>query len=103
MIHARAIDLKLIRDLKRLWAQALAIAVVLACGVMVLLMSVGMSGALDRSRDAYYEKNAFADVFVRATRVPRTMLPELRAIPGVAVFRCSGSERPHDAQQQQCG
>jgi len=84
MIHARAIDLKLLRDLRRLWAQVLAIAVVLSCGVMVLLMSVGMSGALDRSRDAYYDSNAFADLFVRATRVPLTLLPELRGIDGVS-------------------
>ena len=84
MIRPRVIDIKLLRDLRRLWAQALAIAVVLACGVTVLLMSVGMSGALDRSRAAYYDKNAFAEVFARATRVPQTLLPELRAIPGVA-------------------
>ena len=83
MIRARAIDLKLLRDLRRMWAQVLAIAVVLACGVSVLLMSVGMSGALDRSRAAYYEKNAFADIFVQAKRLPSTLLPELRDIRGV--------------------
>lgn len=83
MIRARAIDLKLLRDLRRLWSQALAISIVLACGITVLLMSVGMSDALDRSRAAYYAKNAFADVFVRATRVPQTLLPDLRAIAGV--------------------
>ncbi|MBP0484430.1 ABC transporter permease [Sagittula sp. M10.9X] len=85
MVRVPAIDLKLLRDLRRLWAQALAIAVVLACGVMVLLISVGMSGALDRSRTAYYERNAFADVFARATRAPRGLLPEIAAIPGVRV------------------
>ncbi len=83
MIRPRAIDLKLLRDLRRLWTQALAIAAVLACGITVLLMSVGMSDALDRSRAAYYDRNAFAEVFARATRVPRTLLPEIRAIPGV--------------------
>ncbi|MEM8823535.1 MAG: ABC transporter permease, partial [Pseudomonadota bacterium] len=83
MIRARAIDLKLIRDLRRLWAQALAIAAVLGCGVAVLLMSLGMSDALDRSREAYYERNAFADIFVRAKRAPRPLLAEIADIPGV--------------------
>ncbi|MBF9033282.1 FtsX-like permease family protein [Rhodobacterales bacterium HKCCE2091] len=82
-MHARTLDLKLLRDLRRLWAQALAIAVVLACGVAVLLISVGMSGALDRSRAAYYERNTFADLFARATRAPDTLTPELRLVPGV--------------------
>ncbi|TFL16393.1 FtsX-like permease family protein [Jannaschia formosa] len=79
----RALDLKLLRDLRRLWAQVLAIAAVLGCGVAVLLMSLGMSDALDRSRAAYYEREAFAQVFARATRAPLGLAGELRAIPGV--------------------
>ncbi|KIT14326.1 ABC transporter permease [Jannaschia aquimarina] len=83
MIQWRAIDLKLLRDLRRLWAQTLAIALVLGCGVAVLLMSLGMSDALDRSRTAYYERNAFADIFARATRAPRLLLEEVSDIPGI--------------------
>jgi putative ABC transport system permease protein len=49
-----AIDRKLIRDFRRLWAQALAIALVLACGVAILLTSLGMYRALDETRTAYY-------------------------------------------------
>ena len=41
---------KLLRDFARLWAQFLAIALVLAAGVAVLLMSFGMSRALDETR-----------------------------------------------------
>jgi putative ABC transport system permease protein len=36
-----ALDRKLFRDLGRMWAQALAIALVMACGVAVLVLSVG--------------------------------------------------------------
>ena len=46
-----ALDRKLLRDFGRLWAQFLAIALVLAAGVAVLLMSFGMSKALDETRD----------------------------------------------------
>ncbi len=79
----RALDLKLLRDLRRLWAQSLAIALVMGCGVAVLLMSMGMSGALSDSRAAYYERNRFAEVFAGATRVPQSRDVAIAAIPGV--------------------
>ena len=60
----QALDRKLIRDFRRLWAQALAIALVLACGVAILQTSFGMSQALEDTRAAYYERNRFADIFV---------------------------------------
>jgi putative ABC transport system permease protein len=79
----RAIDRKLLRDFRRLWAQALAIALVLAAGVSVMLMSLGMSRALDDTRAAFYERNRFADVFAQANRAPLSLMPEIRAIDGV--------------------
>ena len=78
-----ALDKKLLRDFRRLWLQALAIALVLACGVAILLTSIGISVALSETRSAYYERNRFADVFVHTTRAPETLLPELAAIEGV--------------------
>jgi len=79
----RALERKLLRDLLRLWPQALAIALVLACGVTVIQMSFGMSSALDDTRAAYYERSRFAHVFVQARRAPRSLFPEIGAIPGV--------------------
>ncbi len=79
----RAIDRKLLRDFRRLWAQALAIALVLAAGVSVMLMSLGMSRALDDTRAAFYERNRFADVFAQVNRAPLSLMPEIRAIDGV--------------------
>jgi len=74
---------KLGRDLRRLWPQALAIALVLACGVAILLMSLGMFRALESTRMAYYDRQNFADIFATATRAPRTLLPEIARISGV--------------------
>lgn len=79
-----ALDKKLLRDFRRLWVQALAIALVLACGVMILLTAFGMYGALNDSRQAYYERNRFADIFVQTRRAPASLLPEILAIDGVA-------------------
>ncbi len=78
-----ALDRKLLRDFARLWAQALAIAVVLACGVAALLTSFGMYQALGDSRDAYYERNRFADLWAPARRAPLSLLPTIAAIPGI--------------------
>lgn len=78
-----AIDRKLLRDFKRLWAQALAIAIVLACGVAILITSFGMYRALDETRDAYYERNRFADVFANARRAPMRLVQQIAEIPGV--------------------
>jgi putative ABC transport system permease protein len=79
----QAIDIKLLRDFRRLWVQALAIALVLACGVAVLLTSVGMYTALSDTRAAYYERNRFADVFVQTKRAPLSLLSEIEQIDGV--------------------
>ncbi|MEO0916378.1 MAG: ABC transporter permease, partial [Pseudomonadota bacterium] len=88
-----AIDRKLLRDFKRLWMQALAIALVLACGVAILLTSVGISVALSETRAAYYERNRFADVFVHATRAPDSLIAEIAEIEGVIALeaRITGS------------
>lgn len=87
-----ALDLKLLRDFRRLWAQALAIALVLACGVAILLTTFGMYGALEETRRAYYERNRFADVFAEAIRAPRVLMPAIQTIDGVRAAEARVSE-----------
>lgn len=79
----RALDKKLLRDFRRLWAQAIAIALVLACGVAILLTTYGMYGALEDTRAAYYQRNRFADVFASANRAPQSLVAAMRDIDGV--------------------
>ena len=62
----RALDIKLLRDLMRLWPQALAIALVMAAGVATLILGVGAHDSLATTRARYYEANRFADVFATA-------------------------------------
>ena len=83
MSMVQAIDKKLLRDFGRLWAQGLAIALVLAAGITVIIMSIGMSRALNESREAYYAQNRFAHVFAGARRAPDSLVRDIRAIPGV--------------------
>lgn len=78
------LDLKLHRDLKRLWAQALAIALVIAGGVSTIILAVGSHHSLDETRIAYYERYGFADVFAQVRRAPNAVIPQIEQIPGVA-------------------
>lgn len=79
-----ALDVKLMRDLARMWAQVAAIALVMAAGVMTLVLSVGAQRSLFETRAAYYERNAFADIFATATRAPQSLQERIAALPGVA-------------------
>lgn len=79
-----ALDKKLVRDFRRLWAQALAIALVAAAGVMTLLVGIGTYRALYDTRAAYYDRYAFADVFASAIRAPNSLTDRILAIPGVS-------------------
>lgn len=80
-----ALDRKLVRDFRRLWAQALAIALVLAAGVMTLVLGVGADRALSETRTVYYQRYGFADIFATATRAPESALQRVADIDGVAV------------------
>lgn len=80
----RALDRKLLRDLRRIWAQTLAIAAVLACGIMMLVGMTMTQRTLEGTRTAYYERHRFADIFAAASRAPETVLQEIAGIDGVA-------------------
>ena len=81
----RALDRKMLRDLRQIWAQTLAIAMVLGCGIMLMVAANGTQRSLEETRAAYYERYRFADVFAHATRAPRTLLGEIGAIDGIAL------------------
>ena len=80
----RALDIKLFRDLRRLWAQALAIALVVAGGAAALVAVVGSIRSLEETRAAYYERNQFADVFAQVKRAPKKLIDQIAEIPGAA-------------------
>ncbi|WP_448192766.1 ABC transporter permease [Azospirillum sp. sgz301742] len=80
----RALNRKLLRDLWRIRGQALAIALVIACGVATVVMSFGALRSLEETRTAYYERYRFAEIFAGLTRAPEGLAGRIRAIPGVA-------------------
>ncbi len=78
------LDRKLLRDLERMWMQVLAIALVMACGVATILISVGALNSLEETRDAFYQRYRFANVFASLSRAPLSLKPQFAAISGVA-------------------
>jgi putative ABC transport system permease protein len=79
----RALNRKLLRDLWHLRGQAMAIALVIGCGVATVVMSFGTMFSLDETGAAYYERYRFAHVFAHLKRAPEDLVPRLAAIPGV--------------------
>lgn len=86
MFHSllHPLDKKVLRELWRVRGQALAIAAVIGAGVAVLVMMYGMLGSLEATRDAYYERYRFADVWVPVKRAPEKLKDDLARVPGVA-------------------
>ncbi|WP_424943940.1 ABC transporter permease [Aliiroseovarius crassostreae] len=80
----QALDRKLLRDLARLWSQSLAIAMVLGVGVAIMVMMAGAERSLRETRDTFYERNSFAQIFATVTRAPKDLLGRIEAIDGVA-------------------
>ena len=83
------LDRKLLRDLYGLKSQALAVALVMACGLAMMIMTRSLILSLETTRDVYYEHNHFAQVFARLKRAPNSVRAQLAAIPGVATVQTS--------------
>ena len=79
---------KLRREIWQMRGQMLAIALVIAGGIAVCLMSLVNYASLDATRQQYYQEHQFADVFVSLKRAPRHLLQQVAEIPGVT--RLSG-------------
>ncbi|MGH1405752.1 MAG: ABC transporter permease [Rhodomicrobiaceae bacterium] len=77
------LDIKLFRDLKRIWAQALAIALVMACGVATIILAVGTYRSLDQTRQAFYDRYQFGSVFATTVRAPDYLKSRIENLSGV--------------------
>jgi len=81
--HVRSLNRKLMRDLWHIRGQVMAIAFVIGCGVATVVLSLGTLNSLQETRDAYYERYHFADIFAHMKRAPRSLLSDLSKISGV--------------------
>jgi len=79
----RALHRKLLRDLWLMKAQALAIALVIGSGVMLLLIGFTSLDAVRWAQTRFYQQAGFGEVFAELTRAPRDMVSRIIAIEGV--------------------
>jgi len=80
----KALDRKLLRDLRLMWSQALTIALVVASGIGGFITSLSAVDSLALARDRFYAEGRFADVFAGVKRAPNALADTLREVPGVA-------------------
>lgn len=79
----KAIHIKLLRDLLHLKGQAIAIGMVMACGVATFVMSLSMLESLTVTLNTYYEQNRFAEVFAHLKRAPLSLVDRIAELDGV--------------------
>ena len=80
----KALDRKLLRDLRLMWSQALTIALVVASGIGGFITTLSAVDSLALARDDFYASGRFADVFASVKRAPNALAQTLRSTPGVA-------------------
>ena len=80
----KALDRKLLRDLRLMWSQALTIALVVASGIGGFITSLSAVDSLALARDEFYADARFADLFAAVKRAPNALASTLAAQPGVA-------------------
>ena len=80
----RALDRKLLRDLARMWSQALTIALVVASGIGGFVASLSAVESLAAARDRFYAQGRFAQLFAVVKRAPESLRQRLLEVPGVA-------------------
>ena len=72
------------RDLWHLRGQLVAAALVVACGIAVLVAIRGTYQSLLLAQTDYYQTHRFADVFAHLRRAPDSLAEQMRQWPGVA-------------------
>jgi putative ABC transport system permease protein len=98
------LERKLLREMWRIRAQVLAIAVVIGCGVATVVTMLGVYNSLSLTRSIYYDRQGFAHVFANLIRAPVSVARDVANISGVsavddrivgsAVVEVPGARRP---------
>jgi putative ABC transport system permease protein len=79
----KALDRKVLRDLRLLWSQALTIALVVASGIGGFIATLSAVDSLGQARDGFYAAGHFADVFAEVKRAPDGIAARIAEVPGV--------------------
>ncbi len=80
----KALDRKLLRDLRLIWSQAATLALVVASAVAGFITTYSAQDSLAWSRELTYARYHFADVFAELRRAPLPLAAQIARVPGVA-------------------
>ncbi len=80
-----SLDKKILRDIRHMKGQVLAITLVIVSGMAAYIMFISTIDSLSITRDSFYRDQKFADVFVSLKRAPESLKAKIRKIPGVSV------------------
>ena len=80
-----ALHHKLYRDVWTLRGQAVAIALVIGAGLSAVIMSLITLDSLVATRDQFYTRHDFAQVFAPLKRAPEAVAGRIAEIPGVGI------------------
>src|SRR5437899_3628157 len=67
--------------------QTLSVALVMACGLAMMIMARSLIYSLESTRREYYEANHFAEVFAHLKRAPNSLAARIAELPGVATVQ----------------
>ncbi len=81
------LDRKLVRDLRQMKGQALAVALVMACGLAMMIMARSLIYSLESTRREYYQANRFAEIFAHLKRAPNSLAERIAQIPGAGIVQ----------------
>ena len=77
----------MLRDLRGMWGQALAIAFVIVSGVATFVAMTATMDSLQRTLETYYSDYRFGDAFASVRRAPERLHERLRNVPGVGLVQ----------------
>jgi putative ABC transport system permease protein len=83
----KALNMKMLRDVRASGGQVFAIAMVIAAGIATFIMSLSTLESMMLTRDRYYHDYRFADIFASLKRAPEVLADRIQAIPGVSAVQ----------------
>lgn len=82
----RGLDRKILRELRQLRAQVLTIALLVICGLAMMISTRISYESLHESRATFYREYHFAEIFAEFHAAPYSLATRLRQIPGLRVL-----------------
>jgi putative ABC transport system permease protein len=85
MVRA-ALDRKILRELRQMRSQVITIALLIICGLSLMIATSISYDSLRAARDSFYRDYRFADLFADFQAAPRSIMDRMRGISGIRLL-----------------